>query len=87
MKLCKNCKKQINEIKDLTPKQLLLLKKIIKYFEKHECSPTISELAELLGGKRLSTVHEQLESLKEKGYITRVYQVARSIKLNSEEKT
>ena len=82
MKFCKNCKRQLNEFKDLTPKQLLLLKKIIKHFEKYECSPTISELAKALGGKRLSTVHEQLETLKEKGYITRVYQEARSIKLN-----
>ena len=87
MKFCKDCKKQLNELRDLTPRQLLLLKKIIKHFEKNECSPTISELAEALGGKRLSTVHEHLEALKKKGYITRVYQQPRSIKLNSEEKT
>jgi repressor LexA len=54
----------------LTTKQKRILEIIEKYINKNKISPTTRELANLSGIKSTSTIHDYLEQLKKKGFIT-----------------
>jgi repressor LexA len=56
-------------MKALTKKQREVLDFIDQYIEKYNISPTIEEIKKKLKVKAVSTIHEHLQLLKEKGYI------------------
>jgi len=67
-------------IKRLTPKQLRILKLIRDYQRKHGYSPTMQELADVLGVTKV-TVFEHVAGLEKKGLLLRSKHKARSLEL------
>ncbi len=65
----------------LTEKQTKVLESIKNYIKEHEISPTIRELCEINNVSSTQTIHEYLQKLKEKGYISYIEHSGRSIKL------
>ncbi len=55
----------------LYPKQRKVLKYIEEYIREHGHAPTLTEIKDYLGVRALSTVHEHLIKLEEKGYLER----------------
>lgn len=70
--------------KTLTKKQKNVLDFINSYINENGISPTIEEIRKKLKLKAVSTIHEHLNSLKEKGYLTKSGNVARSIETKKE---
>jgi DNA (cytosine-5)-methyltransferase 1 len=66
-------------MKALTKKQREVLDFIDQYIEKYNISPTIEEIKKKLKVKAVSTIHEHLQLLKEKGYIKKDNNQSRSI--------
>jgi SOS regulatory protein LexA len=66
-------------MKALTKKQREVLDFINQYIEKYNISPTIEEIRKKLKVKAVSTIHEHLQLLKEKGYINKDQNQSRSI--------
>lgn len=66
----------------LTPKQLRLLTLIRDYQNKHGYSPTMQEMADLLGVTKV-TVFEHVGGLEKKGLLRRLKHRARSLELTS----
>lgn len=66
----------------LTPKQLRILTLIRDYQRKHGYSPTMQELAEVLGVTKV-TVFEHVNGLEKKGLLRRSRHRARSLELTS----
>lgn len=54
---------------------------IADYLERHECAPTVREIAEGLGVNSPNTSEHHLKALERKGYIRRRGSLARSIEL------
>ena len=69
--------------KILTTKQQRAYEVIGDYIKRNNKSPTVTELAELLGVSSLRTVTQYLESLERKGLISRVQHQSRGIRLTS----
>lgn len=65
----------------LTKKQEAILNIIIKYIEDEGIPPTNREIGNLAGLTSTSTVHQYLNTLEEKGYISRKKESARSIRV------
>ncbi|HEX8763275.1 MAG TPA: DNA methyltransferase [Candidatus Saccharimonadales bacterium] len=65
----------------LTYKQKEVLDYIISYQDSSKLSPTIQEITDHIGVNSVSTVHQHLELLEEKGLIKRHKKLARSIEL------
>ncbi|MCA9346777.1 site-specific DNA-methyltransferase [Candidatus Saccharibacteria bacterium] len=65
----------------LTYKQKEVLEFIISYQNDNKVSPTIQEITDFIGVNSLSTTHQHLESLEEKGFIKRHKKQARSIEI------
>ena len=66
----------------LTPKQLRILTLIRDYQRKHGYSPTMQELADVLGVTKV-TVFEHVGGLEKKGLLQRLRHRARSLELTS----
>ncbi len=66
--------------RQLTPKQLRILKLIRDYQRKHGYSPTMQELADVLGVTKV-TVFEHVSGLEKKGLLRRSKHRARSLEL------
>lgn len=66
---------------NLTPKQLEVLKYIVRFRNKNGYSPTLAELAEQLGVSKV-TVFEHVGALEKKGALRRDKHKARSLELN-----
>ena len=66
---------------NLTPKQKEVFRKIKAFNEKHGKTPTISELAEAIEAKSLRSVTQYLQSLEQKGLISRSRYQKRGIKI------
>ncbi len=64
----------------LTPKQKQILEFIKKYLKKNGYSPSLAEIGKYFKLVK-STVHEHVETLKEKGYLEKINYKARSIEL------
>lgn len=56
----------------LYPKQRQVLEYIEEFIDKNGYAPTLTEIKKFLGVSALSTVHEHLQKLEEKGYIQRL---------------
>ncbi len=65
----------------LTPPQSAILSTIGEFIQSRHYPPTIAELQEKLGIANPGTIHKGLSSLEKKGYIRKVKNVARGIRL------
>ncbi|MZK53867.1 LexA family protein [Clostridium beijerinckii] len=65
----------------LTEKQREIFNIIKNYIDKERISPTIREICEIAGLKSSSTVHSYLSRLEEKGYIYKLDNCPRSIRV------
>jgi len=63
----------------LTKRQREIYDFIVTYIEKNGLSPTIEEIGKNFGLRAPSTVHQHLNTLKEKGYLSKDDNLARSI--------
>lgn len=72
----------LSMMRTLTKKQKEVLDFVTDYISENGISPTIEETRAHLGLKAVSTVHEHMNTLKEKGYLTKDYGVARSAVAN-----
>jgi repressor LexA len=68
------------QFRQLTPKQLRILRLIRDYQRKHGYSPTMQELADVLGVTKV-TVFEHVSGLEKKGLLRRSKHRARSLEL------
>ena len=66
----------------LTKKQKLILDFINSYINENGISPTNDEIRKKFKLKAISTVHEHVNALKEKGYISKSDNLSRSIETN-----
>ena len=71
---------------NLTKKQKNILDFIDTYIDENGISPTIEEIRKKMKLKAVSTVHEHISSLKDKGYLSKSDGLQRSISLNKQEK-
>lgn len=69
---------------NLTNRQSEVLKCISDFIKEKGYSPCIRELGELLGLSSTSTVHKHLQTLVDKGYITYVSNMSRTIRVIKE---
>lgn len=72
---------------NLTKKQKQIFDFIHQYINENGISPTIDEIRKKLKLKAVSTVHEHLASLKEKGYLSKSENLPRSISPKKEIKS
>ena len=75
--------KSEEQFRSLTPKQLRILRLIRDYQRKHGYSPTMQELADVLGVTKV-TVFEHVNGLEKKGLLYRSKHRARSLELSPE---
>ncbi len=66
-------------MKQLTGKQQRVLDFIETYISSNDESPTLFEIKKFLGVKALSTVHQHLRALEDKGYLSRDTNTERGI--------
>ena len=76
-----------SNMKTLTKKQKHVFDFINIYIAENGISPTIEEVRKKLKLKAVSTVHEHINSLKEKGYLSKSENSARSLLLRKEIKS
>ena len=65
----------------LAPRQKDVYYYILDHFERHECSPTVREIADGLGVASTNTIDYHLKALERKGYARRRGTLARNIEL------
>jgi len=71
-------------MQNLTKKQKGVLDYINSYKNENGISPTIEEIRKKLKLKAVSTIHEHINSLKDKGYLSKSENTARSIETKSD---
>tara|TARA_Y100001958_G_C21012232_1_gene391883 strand:+ start:159 stop:788 length:630 start_codon:yes stop_codon:yes gene_type:complete len=72
----------------LTSKQLNLLNYLVKYFKSSEVAPSYDEMRLALGLKSKSGIHRLISALEERGFIKRLHNKARAIKvINNQQST
>ena len=74
----------LSNMQTLTKKQKLILDFINLYINENGISPTNDEIRKKFKLKAISTVHEHVNALKEKGYISKSDNLSRSIETNKE---
>lgn len=72
------------ELKGLTPKQKKVLDFISNFYEKNDYSPSLEEIASHFK-KSVPTIHQYIETLKNKGFLQKEENVSRGIKLRRSE--
>lgn len=65
---------------NLTPKQKKIFDYINSFIDTHEYSPSLEEIAKHFNLKSISTIHQFIKTLKEKGYLYKDENKPRSIK-------
>lgn len=68
-------------MQNLTPRQKEILDFIQEYIASHDYAPSYREIAEFLHLSSIATVSDHIDNLKEKGYLTKDYNEARSLQL------
>lgn len=63
----------------LTPKQKKVLVFVTSFVDKHDYSPSLEEIAKHFRFKSVSTVHQYVETLRQKGYLSKIKHKQRSI--------
>ena len=69
----------------LNEREFQILDAIKDYIEQNGFSPTVRELCEIVGLKSSSTVHNHLNKLESKGFITKMGNSPRTLKVLKEE--
>lgn len=67
----------------LTKKQKQILDYIKKFIEKKDYAPSLEELRKHFGLASKSTIHQHIETLKNKGYLNKLSHHARSIEISN----
>lgn len=70
-----------NNMPNITRKQKLVFDFINTYIAENGISPTIEEIRKKLKLRAVSTVHEHIKSLEEKGYLSKSENSARSLSI------
>lgn len=65
----------------LSNKEIEILLAIKEYINKNGYSPSVREIGKLVGLKSSSTVHDYLEKLRSKGYISKLGNSPRTLKI------
>lgn len=68
-------------MKDLTKKQKEIFSSIVDFINEHGYSPSVRELCEIEGLSSPATMHYHLKNLVNKGYITYVPKMSRTIRI------
>ncbi len=71
-------------IRNLTPKQKKVLDFITKFYEENEYSPSLEEIAHNFK-RSIPTIHQQVETLKSKGFLTKEDNVSRGMQPQTQE--
>jgi SOS-response transcriptional repressor LexA len=71
----------------LTKRQAELLRVIKTFYRKNGYMPSLEEMAKRMKVSSLSTIHEHLENIENKGYICREMNAARGITLMDEKES
>lgn len=71
-------------VKTLTPKQKEVLDYIADFLEKKEYPPSLEEIARYFK-KSIPTIHQYIETLKDKGFLKKTERVVRGLELNRKE--
>ena len=69
----------------LTKKQESIYQSIKRYIKENKEAPTVRELGEI-HNKSISTIHDYIVKLKDKGYITYIQNSGRSIRIKRKSK-
>lgn len=69
----------------LTKKQESIYQSIKRYIKENKEAPTVRELAKI-NNKSISTIHDYIVKLKDKGYITYIENSGRSIRIKRKSK-
>lgn len=69
----------------LTPKQRRLLDFLQAYTQQHGHAPSFEEIREAIGVASVSSAHEHVQNLVQKGYIRREHNLSRSIQIIPED--
>ena len=69
----------------LTKKQESIYQSIKRYIKDNKEAPTVRELAQI-HNKSISTIHDYIVKLKDKGYITYIENSGRSIRIKRKSK-
>jgi repressor LexA len=65
----------------MTHRQIQALRFISEWIREPGFSPSLQEIAVGLGGKAVSTVHGLVEALQNRGLVTRLYGMSRSLEV------
>jgi repressor LexA len=65
----------------MTHRQIQTLRFISEWIRDHGFSPSLQEIAKGLGGKSVSTVHGLVEALQNRGLVSRLYGMSRSLEV------
>lgn len=63
--------------------EMKMLDMIKSYIKEHGYSPTVREIAEILDIKSISTAQRHLNMLEKEGYITKIFGMPRTIRINN----
>ncbi len=66
----------------LTKRKRQILNYVTKYIKKNNYAPSLEEIKKHFGLSSISTVHQHIETLREKGYLKKIENQPRSIELN-----
>jgi len=70
----------------LTKRQKEILDYITKCIKENDYAPSLEEIKRYFKLSSVSTIHQHIEAIREKGYLKKIENQARSIELNNEEK-
>jgi SOS regulatory protein LexA len=70
----------------ITKRQKEVLNYVDKFITKKQYSPTLEEICKSLGLSAVSTAHQHIEALKEKGYLKKFDNLARAIEIKKTKK-
>ena len=70
----------------LTKRQKQILDYVTKYIKENDYAPSLEEIRRHFRLSSIATVHQHIETLREKGYLKKIENQPRSIKLNEKTK-
>ena len=70
----------------LTKRQKQILDYITKYIKENDYAPSLEEMKKYFKLSSVSTIHQHIEAIREKGYLKKIENQPRSIELNNKKK-
>ncbi|MBU1177275.1 transcriptional repressor LexA [Patescibacteria group bacterium] len=71
----------------LTKRQKEIFNYITKYIKENDYAPSLEEIKKYFKLSSVSTIHQHIEAIREKGYLKKIENQPRSIELNNKNKT